>query len=170
MELTRRQIGRAALAMAAVSALPARAADDLVQLEWSDLVPNDGAGSTMEQLRSLGIVEHGQLSTPFDQEQGANVTHEFDGKTVRIPGYIVPLDYSGQGVTSFLLVPYVGACIHVPPPPANQLIMVTTEEPYESEGLFESVWVTGMFGASAVATELADIGYAISADRIEPYG
>jgi hypothetical protein len=84
-------------------------------------------------------------------------------------GFVVPIDYSGTGVTAFLLVPYVGACVHVPPPPANQLVLVSTETPYESKGLFEPVTVTGMFGTASVATQLADVGYALSADAIEPY-
>ena len=66
-------------------------------------------------------------------------------------------------------MPYVGACIHVPPPPANQMVFVTTEKPYESSGLFEAVNVTGMFGTASVSTQLADIGYALSADVIEPF-
>ena len=86
-----------------------------------------------------------------------------------MPGFIVPIDYKGTGVTAFILVPYVGACVHVPPPPANQLVFVTTSEPYESKGLFEPVNVTGMFGTASTSTQLAEIGYALSADLIEPY-
>jgi hypothetical protein len=72
-------------------------------------------------------------------------------------------------VTAFILVPYVGACIHVPPPPANQLVFVTSEEPYESQGLFEAVWVTGLFSTGTTDTALAEIGYAMAAQEIESY-
>ena len=147
----------------------ARAGETPIELEWSDLVPN-GGGKAYEALRNLGVVQHGELSTPFDQETDAEVTDKYDGQLVRIPGYLVPLDFEGTGVTAALLVPYVGACIHVPPPPPNQLIYVTTSEPYESAGLFEPVFVTGIIGAGATATQLAEIGYALSADTIEPYG
>jgi len=88
---------------------------------------------------------------------------------IRLPGYIVPIEYSGSGVTAFILVPFVGACVHVPPPPANQLVFVTTSTPYESASLFEAVNVIGMFGVSSMSTHLADIGYALSADKIEPF-
>jgi hypothetical protein len=88
---------------------------------------------------------------------------------VSLPGYVVPLDYDGTGTTAFILVPFVGACIHVPPPPANQLVMVTTERPYKIKGAFDAVVVTGMFGAAATSTALAEIGYALSAEKIEPY-
>lgn len=148
---------------------PSLAADQAIDLRWSDLVPEE-QGMAMEALRELGIVQHGQLTTPFDQETGGKVTDAFNDRLVRIPGYLVPLDFDGTGVTAAILVPYVGACIHVPPPPPNQLIFVTAQSPYESQGLFEPVYVTGMFGTSATATQLAEIGYAISSGRIEPYG
>ena len=66
-------------------------------------------------------------------------------------------------------MPFVGACVHVPPPPAHQLVFVTTEEPYEGKGLFEAVNVTGMFGTASTSTQLANISYALSADYIEPF-
>jgi len=159
--------GFLAAAGAAVVPWPA-AAREVIELEWSDLVP-DGAGLPMERLKSLRVVEHGEMSTPFDQEAAAAVTTEYDGRTVRLPGYVVPLDFSGTKVTTFILVPYVGACIHVPPPPANQLVLVETDRPFESEGLFAPVVVTGEFGTAAATTELAEIGYQMQARRIEPY-
>ena len=72
-------------------------------------------------------------------------------------------------MTAFILVSYVGACIHVPPPPRIQLAFVTTETPYEFDGLFEAVSVNGVFGTDPTSTRLAEVGYALSADRIEPY-
>ena len=66
-----------------------------------------------------------------------------DGKLVRIPGYALPLEHIDTGVKELLLVPYVGACIHVPPPPANQTIYVTLEDAYIARTLFEPVWITG---------------------------
>ncbi|MGI1663614.1 DUF3299 domain-containing protein [Palleronia sp. KMU-117] len=154
---------------AAATARAARALDDaVVVLDWSDLAPSLG-GTEMERLRALGVVEHGQLDTPFDQELGGQITHAYDGKRVRIPGFLLPLDFSGTGVTDFLLVPYVGACIHVPPPPPNQLILVTTDAPYESDGLFEPVSVTGTMTSMAATTQFAEVGYAIAAETVEPY-
>ena len=150
------------------SVSPGRAGDGPINIDWSDLIPESG-GDTLKELRARGVIQHGELSTPFDQEKGGNVTDEYNGKTIRIPGYLVPLDYDGTGVTAALLVPFVGACVHVPPPPPNQLIYVTTGDPYENAGLFEPVYVTGMFGTAATATMLADVGYALSADKIEPY-
>lgn len=152
--------------------LPLAAREEVVQLDWSDLVPQGEGGMTLDKLRQLGVVEHDQgagLSTGFEQEEAAAVTTQYNGQTVRIPGFVVPLDFDATGITAFILAPFVGACIHVPPPPANQLIFVTTERPYESKGLYEPVYVTGMFGTAATGTQLAQIGYALSADKIEPY-
>ena len=54
-------------------------------------------------------------------------------------------------------------------PLSNQIVFVTTETPYELSDMFEPVIVTGMFGASAAETQLADVGYSLSADVVEPY-
>ena len=66
-----------------------------------------------------------------------------DGELVRIPGYALPLEHIDTGVKELLLVPYVGACIHVPPPPANQTIYVTLEDAYIARTLYQPVWITG---------------------------
>jgi hypothetical protein len=166
--LTRRYFIGSGLGFVAAGSVARAAGDGAVDIDWSDLAPQE-SGIDMSRLRALGVVEHGQLSTPFDQERGGQVTREFDGRRVRIPGFLVPLDFSGAGVTDFLLVPYVGACIHVPPPPPNQLILVTAAEPYESDGLFEAVYVTGTMGTVAATTELAEVGYAIDGATVTPY-
>ena len=95
---------------------------------------------------------------------------DWNGQIVRLPGFVVPIEYSGNSVTAFILVPFLGACIHVPPPPANQLVFVTTAKPYKSAGLHAPVNVIGMFGTASQSTQLADISYALSADIIKPYG
>jgi len=155
-------------ALLAAGAGGARASGPLL-LDWADLVPR-GEGQSMDELRTvLGIVEHGELSTGFDQERDASVTTEYNGKRVSLPGFMVPLDYSGSGVTTFLLVPYVGACIHVPPPPPNQIIYVEAVEPYEVVGFFEAITVTGTMATTAVATDLAEIGYVMADAEVEPY-
>ena len=107
------------------------------------------------------------------------VVEELDGDRVRMPGYLLPLELEGTEVTEFFLVPYVGACIHVPPPPPNQIIHVkmAENESYQSSELFEPVWVTGVISTASTVKELylvdgsADIntGYSMTANRVEPY-
>ncbi len=104
---------------------------------------------------------------------------ELNGKQVRIPGYLLPLELSADKVTEFLLVPYVGACIHVPPPPPNQIVHVKVSQKggYKSEGLFDPVWVTGEITAKSMVKDLflvdgsdiIDIGYTMQSNHIEPY-
>ena len=159
---------RALLASACALALPGAAwSETVVDLDWNDLVPE---GQVVLPPQLQGLVDHDGAGLMSQQPESTGVRTEWNGQTVRLPGYIVPLEYDGDGVTTFLLVPFVGACVHVPPPPANQLVLVTTEEPYLTEGLFEAVNVTGVFGTASTTTQLAEIGYALSADRITPFG
>jgi len=159
---------RAVLTGMATAALVPHAAraDDVVDLAWEDLLPENTA--TVPQVFQ-DLIDHDQPPLSSQQPPSSGVRTDWNGQVVRMPGFIVPIDYSGTGVTAFILVPYVGACVHVPPPPANQLVFVTTAEPYDSKGLFEPVHVTGMFGVSSTFTQLAEVGYALSADEIAPY-
>jgi hypothetical protein len=100
-----------------------------------------------------------------------------DAQTIRMPGYVLPLEFSGDEVTEFLLVPYVGACIHVPPPPANQIVYVRAKQPFKSEGLFAAIWVTGRMRVEKATKSLSLVDgtaavsavYAMEAVRVEPY-
>ncbi len=144
-------------------------ADAPIDILWEDLVPaRPQDDSTMMEM--LGIVEHGEAvpEGAGDRAQSEVVT-TFSGKTVRLPGYLVPLDLVAEGGTEFLLVPYFGACIHVPPPPPNQVVHVTTETAYAMQSLFEPVYVTGVFEVTQRTTELADVAYALVAEDIEAY-
>ena len=107
----------------------------------------------------------------------SKLVEALNNKNVKIAGYVLPTEFSGDLVIEFLLVPYVGACIHTPPPPAHQMIHVEVEEGFITEGMFAPVWVTGK-----IRTELStqsiflvdgsadvDAGYQIKASDIEPY-
>lgn len=140
--------------------------DEYIDLEWADLLP---VGDTTLPPELFSLTDHSKTIPSSQQPISNGVRKDWNGQIVRLPGFIVPLDHSGTGVTAFILVPFVGACVHVPPPPANQLVFVTTNTPYESKGLYEPVNVIGMFGTSSVKTQLAEIAYALSADQIVPY-
>lgn len=135
-------------------------------LKWSDLLPE---GQAAIPPAIAGLIQHDGPDLSGQQPPSLGVRTEWNGEVVRLPGFMVPLDYSSTGVTAFILVPFVGACIHVPPPPANQLVFVTTETPYENSQLFEAVNVTGVFGTVSTSTELGDIAYALSAGGIERF-
>jgi hypothetical protein len=90
-----------------------------------------------------------------------------NGKRVRIGGYVVPLDFESTSVKEFLLVPFVGACIHVPPPPANQIVYVKSAKGFEIGGTFDPVTVTGVIKTETAFTGLADAGYSLDAESVE---
>ena len=100
-----------------------------------------------------------------------------DGQLVRIPGYALPLEFAGIAVSELLLVPYFGACIHVPPPPPNQMVFVTLDEPYVVNELFAPVWITGRMSVERSTKSLSYVdgranlvtGYTLAGAGIEPY-
>jgi len=91
----------------------------------------------------------------------------FDGKAVRLGGYPVPLETDSKGhSTLFFLVPYPGACIHVPPPPPNQLVLVRYPKGIELEDIYNPLWVSGTLKVEQVNNELADAAYALEAELV----
>jgi hypothetical protein len=141
---------------------------DEIAKEMAEAVP---------ELRKAGV-DVKKVMAKIKEIQTA-IVHELNGQHVRIPGYLLPLEMSGDNVTEFLLVPYVGACIHVPPPPPNQIIYVKVaqEHGYDQKKIFEPVWATGVISAKSMVKDLflvdgtagIDIGYSMQAERIEPY-
>ncbi len=94
---------------------------------------------------------------------------ELNGSIVRVPGYIVPLDGDEKAVTEFLLVPTLGACIHVPPPPPNQIIHVLMEPGVDVGLLFMPVWITGQLTIAHKTSELAEASYSMDGLKAEEY-
>ena len=86
---------------------------------------------------------------------------------VRLHRYAIPIEFLGDGVTVFILVPFFGACVHVPCPTPNQLVSVTIQNPYHSKGMYQPFHIIGIFSTATTTTELAEIGYSLSADLIE---
>ena len=110
-----------------------------------------------------------------DQESVANPS--LNGKLVRMPGFLLPVEFAGNRVTEFLLVPWVGACIHTPPPSPNQIVYVKADKPYEIKRTFDPVWVTGRMSAGANKKSVyitdgsaeIDSSYSMRASQVEPY-
>jgi hypothetical protein len=91
------------------------------------------------------------------------------GQVVRIPGFVVPLEDSKEGLREFLLVPYFGACIHSPPPPANQIIHVLPKTPVKGVRSMDTVWISGVLGTGRTDTYMGASGYRIEATGVAPY-
>ncbi|WGW03220.1 DUF3299 domain-containing protein [Tropicibacter oceani] len=137
------------------------------EITWDDLIP---LGVPYGEIIGPGqIDEANDTWNPEYDANGKMVDTSLDGMAVKLPGYIIPFDTTAEGVTSFMLVPYVGACIHTPPPPPNQLVFVTTATPWPSESMWEAIWVSGRISAKAMSTQIGDVGYQITADKIEAY-
>jgi len=133
--------------------------------------------AALPSLKKAGI----DLKTVMEKrkELRTSIVQALNGQLIRIPGYVLPLEMSGTKVTEFLLVPYVGACIHVPPPPPNQIIYVKVAQSngYRSDKLYDPVFVTGLISANSQVKDLhlvdgsagINIGYSMEASNIEPY-
>ena len=165
MHLSRRQLVAAAAAFGA--APEASFAATPRNVTWEDLIP---AGVPYGEIIGQGEIDaiNDRWLPEFD-ENATKLNKELDGAYIRMPGYVLPIDLSTDGVTSFIMVPYVGACIHTPPPPANQLVFVDSEKPWPSDQLWDPVWVTGRIRHELQSTTIADIGYAMQAELIEVY-
>lgn len=99
-----------------------------------------------------------------------NVVPEMDGKSVRVPGFIVPLEFNDdQTITQFFLVPFFGACIHVPPPPPNQVIFVSYPQGFKLDDLYDPIWVSGILETSLVQNDMAVAAYSLKMLSFEIY-
>lgn len=95
---------------------------------------------------------------------------KLEGKLVRIPGFVVPLDDFQEEGAEFLLVPYYGACVHTPPPPPNQIVMVGMEGRKSVKlNLFDAVWMSGRLKISSVESPYGTVGYQLDGMKVEPY-
>ncbi len=109
--------------------------------------------------------------------RGKQLVGALNGSEVKIAGYLLPLEFSDKGTTEFLLVPYVGACIHVPPPPPNQIVFVHLKNPYQVQDLFAPVQITGRMSTKSSSRNLSfmdgtapiDVGYSLAGEAVANY-
>ncbi len=144
-------------------------------LEWDDLMPSDWNPMKFIQDLKLDTLQDSDPRAMEAMEKlkakwnAAPANPALNGARIRIAGFVVPLEWSEKAMTEFLLVPYFGACVHVPPPPANQIIHVTTAKPYKSRGYMDAVWVSGVLSTGFSKTEMGDSVYRLKASRVEHY-
>ena len=134
-------------------------------LGWEDLMPKDWTPQFSSSISNF--LDHN--GTAAEQSLDAPVIESLDNTFVKIPGFMLPLEFNGQEVTEFLLVPYVGACIHVPPPPANQVVYVKLEKPWVSTDLYDPVWVEGMMQVESIRSLYAEAAYTIQGLEVTKY-
>ncbi len=154
---------------------PAAGSSGYKEMTWDALMPADWnpakefqaldlANLSDSDPRAIKALE--QLRSALDN---APVVSELNGTRIRIAGFTVPLESARGQISEFLLVPYFGACIHTPPPPANQIIHVKPVKPYKSDQAIEAVWVSGPIETVRSETGLGNAGYRMRAELIAPY-
>lgn len=162
-------------------------ADSYKTIEWTDLIPQDDLDALLSPPEYLDEIEDGseddQLNSQIqntvaegsgDRYQQAlaskRIIAEYHNQKIRIAGFIVPLEFDDElTVTEFFLVPYFGACIHLPPPPPNQVIHVTFAEGLQVQELYDPFWISGTLQTSIVENDTATAAYTLQAVNIEPY-
>lgn len=177
------------------SASAEAAATEVTEILWDDLMPEGeierleelyanfyeeleknmmaGQQMLMEADRNADIsslIAEGSANDTMEQIGTFNVVEDLDGKAIRLPGYVVPIDFSlDQEHTEFLLVPYFGACLHSPPPPPNQMLFVTAEPAAKIGSIYDPVWVEGTIKTGQFMSDLGNSAYELSLSKIEPY-
>lgn len=146
------------------------------EISWDDLVPADwDPAASFEDIADLADLPdtdprvqalYDRMRKVWDEAPTVDALNQ---ARVRLPGYIVPLEEDTEGMREFLLVPYFGACIHTPPPPANQIIHVLTNKPVPGLRTMDTVWVNGLLQTERQDSEMGVSGYRLELDDIEPY-
>jgi len=153
---------------------------ELTELTWDDLIPDDFV-QPENPFISMSQEEIDKLMDGSDESEAkiarlqkefnhAPVVEELDGKRVKIPAYITPLEFDGQTeMSEFLLVPYIGACMHTPPPPTNQIVHATSPKAIKNPGMYEAIWAIGTIRTDTVVTNIAETGYQLDVEEVMPY-
>ena len=145
------------------------------EINWDELVPKDwDPFKDMKEMNFAGLSDADPRAADMMKRMrefwdNAPVNPKMNGQSVRIPGYVVPLDDSTTGLKEFLLVPYFGACIHTPPPPANQIVHVVPRSAAKGFRSMDTVWVSGTLKAAKSDTAMGASGYRLDAVIVEPY-
>ncbi len=152
------------LAAAVVAPLLVQA--EVRELEWLELMPEEEFNSWLEESEQ---VDHSGFGSP-EPFQSFRTMPELDGLEARIPGFVVPIETDGEGnLKEFFLVPYFGACIHVPPPPANQIIYGRLEEPIPMVNIWDAFWMEGTLNIEDISNDTAASAYTMDVTKLELY-
>ena len=139
---------------------------DVREIEWVELMPEEELEAW---LKESSEINHSGFRAP-EPFQSFRTIPEMDGIQARIPGFVVPIETDGDGnLTEFFLVPYFGACIHVPPPPANQIIYGRLEKPIPMVNIWDAFWMEGTLNVEDVANDTAASAYTMDVTKLELY-
>jgi hypothetical protein len=144
-------------------------------IKWDELVPagwdpmKDLKGMDFSALSDSDPRAAYQLKKLREVWDNAPVNPALEGQAVRIPGFVVPLEETKDGLKEFLLVPYFGACIHSPPPPSNQIIHVLASSPAKGVRSMDAVWINGTLTTTRTDSFMGTASYRVEAVSVEPY-
>jgi hypothetical protein len=144
-------------------------------INWDLLVPpdwdpfKDFKGANMGAMNDGDPRAQAMLKQMREAWDNAPTNPTLVGQKVRIPGFVVPLEDGKDGMTEFLLVPYFGACVHSPPPPANQIIYVLPQSPAKNLRSMDAVWITGVLKTERNDSYMGAASYRIEAQSVLPY-
>lgn len=156
-------------------AIPAVTPGTFREIQWDDLVPPDWDPLKQFKNTNFSVMNDSDpraaemLKRMRETWDNAPTNNKMDGVAVRIPGYLVPLEDTKSGLKEFLLVPYFGACIHSPPPPANQIIHVKPQKPPKGFHSMDTVWVSGTLKTLRSDSYMGASGYRMDAVSVEAY-
>ena len=145
------------------------------EVTWDDLTPKDWdplkqfRDTNFSALNDADPKAIAMLKRMRETWDNAPTNVALDGQNVRIPGFLVPLDETKDGLIQFLLVPYFGACIHTPPPPSNQIIEVRPKQPVKGFRPMDTVWISGTLRTLRSETYMGTSSYRMDALRVEPH-
>ena len=155
-------------------------------LEWDDLIPQDDLNALLNPPGYIDDIEDGGFEDDIGSEiknfldtagndryqqalVSTNIIKDLNGRDVRIPGFVVPVEFDEEIITEFFLVPYFGACIHSPPPPPNQIIYVQAAKGLKLETLYDPFWISGKLSTTLVENFMATAAYSLEMASYEAY-
>ncbi|MEM8497159.1 MAG: DUF3299 domain-containing protein [Pseudomonadota bacterium] len=156
-------------------------------IEWIDLIPPAELEILMNPPEYVSEIEDGSAEDQIASQMksaieaanddlyqqalvSTNVNANMNGAKIKLPGFIVPLDFDDDlTVTQFFLVPYFGACLHMPPPPPNQIILVDTAQGVKVDDLQTPFWVSGELRTAISENDTATSAYSMKLLELELY-
>jgi hypothetical protein len=148
---------------------------DVRTITWEALVPPNWDPFKEFRDVNLGALQDGDpkaaqmLKRMREVWDNAPVNPALVGQAVRIPGFVVPLEDTKEGVKEFLLVPYFGACVHSPPPPSNQIIHVLPKSAVKGLRSMDAVWITGTLNSFQTDSYMGAASWRVEAVSVAPY-
>ena len=140
------------------------------EIDWLELMPPEDLAA----LQAMGEIDHGGYdeSAPApptnDAMTSTRTVAKMDGAKGKIPGYVVPVAFDDKGrITEMFLVPYFGACIHMPPPPPNQIIYIKPKTPLPAGQIWDPYWAIGTVRIAMTENDMALSAYSMELDRLE---